>query len=76
MERNVTEIRVIKHASRAAATGTDLPNATLTELERWEDDGGAVPPKTTPRTEADCDMHRTDTSKDSSHERHRAVPSR
>lgn len=42
MERNVTNhnINCIKHAARSASPNHGL---TLIEVQRWEDDGGAIP---------------------------------
>ena len=50
---------------RAPLIGSGLPNATLIEIQRWEDDGGALPPNTAPSTDVGCEADRANNSKDS-----------
>jgi hypothetical protein len=57
MERNVTKhlIDCLKHAACSASPNHGL---TLIEIQRWEDDGGAILAELTPRRDgADRHLH-------------------
>jgi hypothetical protein len=56
MERNVTKhlIDCLKEAIRSASSNHGL---TLIEIQRWEDDGGAIPARSIRRRKTDRHVH-------------------
>jgi hypothetical protein len=57
MERNVTE-HIIDCLKQAASSASPNHGLTALEIQRWEDDGGAVLANATPRREgADRHLH-------------------
>ena len=46
-------VPVTNRESQVPSPGSELPDATQTEIQQWEDDGGALPPDATRRPEVE-----------------------